>query len=83
MQIKAQEAAARDPNVFGSRSSRNPPISEALSLTVQDAVRLAGLSRTAIFDAVRAGHLASTKVGGRRLIMAASLRKLIGAEEAQ
>jgi excisionase family DNA binding protein len=44
-----------------------------LAYTVTRAVEVSGLSRSAIFEAVKAGELRSTKKGRRRLIFHESL----------
>lgn len=58
------------------------PDPNALTVTVDEAVALAGLSRTTIYDRMNDGSLVSTTVGRRRLILMDSLRKLVGGNSA-
>lgn len=50
---------------------------EPLSLTVREACRVSGLGRTALYELLKNGRLASTTLGRRRLISYASLRTLV------
>ena len=49
-----------------------------LTYTVKEAVRVSGLGRTTIYEAINSGELVSSFPCGRRLIAAWSLRALIG-----
>lgn len=44
-----------------------------ISFTIPDAVKASGLSRTAIYDALKRGQLTAVKRGKRTLILSASL----------
>lgn len=44
-----------------------------MSFTIPDAVKNSGLSRTAIYDALKRGQIAAVKRGKRTLILSASL----------
>lgn len=51
---------------------------EPISLTVPDAVKATGLTRTKLYEAVREGRIATYKVGRSRLIDVKSLREFMG-----
>jgi len=52
----------------------------AITITLRDAAALSGLSVATLRRRAREGALESKRVGGRRLIVAASLRRLLGVE---
>ena len=52
----------------------------AIPITLRDAAALSGLSVATLRRRAREGALESKRVGGRRLIVAASLRRLLGVE---
>ena len=55
---------------------------DQITISVAEACRASGLGRTTIYELLRAGKITSRKVGERRLIDAASLRRyLVGAGE--
>jgi predicted DNA-binding transcriptional regulator AlpA len=49
-----------------------------LTYTLNDAVAASGLSRSTLYRHGKEGRLRLVKVGGRRLVDAASLRALVG-----
>ena len=51
---------------YGKVSSRDTL--EPLAVSVGEAARLAGVSRTMLYQALRSGSLRSLKIGSRRLI---------------
>jgi excisionase family DNA binding protein len=53
------------------------PHSGQLAYSVDEAVRLTGLSRDLLYDEMRRGNLASVKVGRRRLITRQHLRQFL------
>lgn len=59
---------------------RPAPTRDAFAYTLPDAARICGLSRATLYRHAAAGRLRLVKVGGRRLVCAASLRALVGAE---
>lgn len=63
-------------------TSTNNSKLEPLAVSVTDAVRISGLGRTSIYEAVGAGTLASLKIGARRLILLESLRAWLLSHEA-
>jgi excisionase family DNA binding protein len=48
-----------------------------LAYRIEDAVRVCGLGRTSLYKLIKTGELYSVVVGGRRLIPAESLKKLL------
>jgi excisionase family DNA binding protein len=52
-----------------------------LTCSISEAIRATGLSRTTLYNKMADGQLRSVKVGTRRLINAASLRALVGAND--
>jgi len=53
---------------------------QRLSYTIAEAVRATGLSRTRLYDLIKSRELPSKLIGGRRVIPATPLRKLVGEE---
>lgn len=49
---------------------------ERIAVSIQEAVRLTCLSRTAIFALIRDGRLDAPKIGKRRFVTTDSLRRL-------
>jgi excisionase family DNA binding protein len=50
---------------------------ERLALRLDDAATVSGLSRSGLYNLIRAGKLKDCRVGGRRLILRADLEALI------
>ncbi|MEQ8824441.1 MAG: helix-turn-helix domain-containing protein [Filomicrobium sp.] len=48
-----------------------------ITFRIADAVKVSGLGRTKLYELIKTGQLKSVRVGGRRLIDAASLRSLL------
>lgn len=46
---------------------------DAIALRIPDACRMAGLSRSKLYDLMAKGELRAVKAGGRRLILKADL----------
>ena len=53
---------------------------EPLAVDVAEAARLAGLSRSKMYELIMAGAVKSAKVGARRLVPLASLRAWVDAQ---
>jgi len=49
---------------------------EPILVTVRTACRLVGLGPTKLYELLNAGAIESTKIGGKRLLVYASLKKL-------
>ena len=61
------------------------PAADPLSpeaVSVPDAARCIGVSRTRIYQMISAGELATVKIGRRRLVRLATLRRLLASLEA-
>ncbi len=50
---------------------------EKLAYRIDEVVKASGLGRTKIYQLINEGRLKSLKVGGRRLVVADSLRELL------
>jgi len=53
---------------------------ERLCYSINQAARVSSLGRSSIYRAITAGRLAVVKVGGRTLVPAASLHRLLSGE---
>lgn len=49
-----------------------------ISVSIEDATKLTGISRSRIYELMNEGRLRSVHIGRRRLIPTASLRELLG-----
>ena len=54
----------------------------ALTLTVNEAGKLLGLSRNSSYAAIRRGEIPSVRIGKRILVPRAALQKLLNGDEA-
>lgn len=54
---------------------------EPITVTIAEAVRVTGVSRTAIYQLIRDGRLETVKVRKRRLVKTRSLRRLFEGDE--
>jgi excisionase family DNA binding protein len=70
-----RSATAEEP---GRKPAR--PAADPLAYTLNDASAVSGLSRSTLYRHEKAGRLRMLRVGGRRLVDAASLRALLGAD---
>jgi len=53
------------------------PFAQRLTCTINEACEVTGLGRTKLYELIGAGHLATTTVGRRRLVMVRSLLSLL------
>ena len=53
------------------------PLHERVSVSVNDAATMLGLSRVPVYDLLRAGELKSYKLGSRRLVDVQSIKDLV------
>lgn len=60
----------------------NEPRIAPITITVPEAVRIAGIGRTKLYELIAAKKVNSTTVGTRRLINYASLKALLDGKEA-
>ena len=51
-----------------------------LAYSIKEAVRISSIGRTSLYALINDGRLKTTKVGGRTLINAQSLRELVGSD---
>ena len=61
---------------MGNETS-NIPATERIALRIRDASILSGLSRSTLYELLKAGKLRAVKIGGRRLILRESLEALL------
>ena len=61
--------------------SKNP-YQTKLAFSIREACEASSLGRTTIYSHIAAGRLEAKRIGGRTIIPAASLRRLISGEEA-
>ena len=54
---------------------------ERIALRIRDAAIVSGLSRSTLYELLKAGKLRAVKIGGRRLILRESLQGGVGARE--
>jgi excisionase family DNA binding protein len=59
------------------------PFAQRLSCTIAEACEVTGLGRTKLYELIGEGHLATTTVGRRRLVLVRSLLSLLGDRSAQ
>jgi excisionase family DNA binding protein len=59
------------------RQIPNIPTQEKIALRVNETVAVSGLSRSTIYELLKAGKLRAVKIGGRRLILRESLQALL------
>ena len=53
------------------------PANERIALRIRDAATISGLSRSTLYELLKAGKLRAVKIGGRRLILRDSLEALL------
>jgi excisionase family DNA binding protein len=66
------------PGDDSAAAASQDPHGGRLAYSVDEAARLTGLSRDLLYDEMRRGHLASIKVGRRRLITHQHLQQFLG-----
>ena len=59
------------------RAAKKPSRPDALLISVQDAAELLGIGRTRCFGLVSTGRISSVRIGGRRLVVRASLHDFV------
>jgi excisionase family DNA binding protein len=57
--------------------SQTVPFAQKLTCTVNEACEMTGLGRTKLYELIGDGHLATTTVGRRRLVVVRSLLSLL------
>jgi excisionase family DNA binding protein len=58
------------------------PFAQRLACTIAEACEATGLGRTKLYELIGEGHLDTTTIGRRRLVLVRSLRALLVANEA-
>ncbi len=53
------------------------PFAQRLSCTIAEACQVTGLGRTKLYELIAEGHLATTTIGRRRLVLVRSLLSLL------
>jgi excisionase family DNA binding protein len=53
------------------------PFTQRLSCTIAEACEVTGLGRTKLYELIGDGHLTTTTVGRRRLVLVRSLQSLV------
>lgn len=54
---------------------------DRLAYSPEESAQKLGLSRSALYDALRRGDIRSVRIGGRRLIPAVELARVLGSNE--
>jgi len=62
--------------IMGNETS-NIAANERIALRIRDASIVSGLSRSTLYELLKAGKLRAVKIGGRRLILRDSLEALL------
>jgi excisionase family DNA binding protein len=57
--------------------SQTVPFAQKLTCTINEACEMTGLGRTKLYELIGDGHLATTTVGRRRLVVVRSLLSLL------
>ena len=65
------------PEVVGPKAI---PFTQRLTCTINEACEVTGLGRTKLYELIGDGHLATTTVGRRRLVVVRSLLSLLEAK---
>lgn len=55
----------------------NPPASECRTMSVTEAARILGISRTTAYECVRSGDLPSVRLGGRIVVPTQAVERLL------
>ena len=70
---------SNQPDLSNRKETVPLPSDIAIAYRIDDAVKVAGLSRSSLSNLIGEGKLRSVLVAGRRLIPAEALRQLLGA----
>jgi excisionase family DNA binding protein len=72
------EKAQFAPSAREAPESIQIPFAQRLTCTINEACEVTGLGRTKLYELIGDGHLATTTVGRRRLVVVRSLLSLLG-----
>ncbi|HEY8032039.1 MAG TPA: helix-turn-helix domain-containing protein [Methylocella sp.] len=53
------------------------PFENRLAISIDEAVKVSGLGRSSVYQLMNSGEIETAKIGKRRLVLVASLKKLI------
>ena len=65
------------PSVSEAVRPRTVPFAQKLTCTINEACEVTGLGRTKLYELIGDGHLATTTIGRRRLVVVRSLLSLL------
>jgi len=65
------------PSASEAMGTQPVPFAEKLTCTINEACEMTGLGRTKLYELIGDGHLATTTVGRRRLVVVRSLLSLL------
>jgi excisionase family DNA binding protein len=65
------------PSDAGGVTSKAIPFVQRLTCTIKEACEVTGLGRTKIYELIGEGHLTTTTIGRRRLVVVRSLLSLL------
>ena len=65
------------PSASEAMGPQTVPFAEKLTCTINEACEVTGLGRTKLYELIGDGHLATTTVGRRRLVVVRSLLSLL------
>ena len=65
------------PSGPGAVGQQTVPFAQKLTCTINEACEMTGLGRTKLYELIGDGHLATTTVGRRRLVVVRSLLSLL------
>jgi excisionase family DNA binding protein len=69
------------PSSFRKPEEPTIPFSQRLSCTIDEACEATSLGRTKLYELIGAGHVATTTVGRRRLVMVSGLLSFLEANK--
>ena len=73
-EAEQSQFAPSAPEVVGSKAI---PFAQRLTCTISEACEVTGLGRTKLYELIGDGHLATTTIGRRRLVVVRSLLSLL------
>jgi excisionase family DNA binding protein len=74
---RREGGAQQTPPVLAASKLRAIPFAERLTCTIAEACQVTGLGRTKLYELIEEGHLATTTIGRRRLVLVRSLQTLL------
>jgi excisionase family DNA binding protein len=62
-----------------SNPSQRPaiPFDQRMSVSIRDAAEIIGIGRSKLYEHINSGALRTVKIGGRRLVLIASIRTFV------